>query len=240
MFDSMTIRQAPRADTRQRVLEAAGELFAEYGFRGTTVREISKRAGTNVATVNYYFGSKEKLYTAVLQYSLSAALRKYPPDLGLIGKEAPEERLYAFILSFLLRLLDESRSAWHGKLMSREMAEPTAALDTLVAQVIRPLSDRLQSILKELLGRRASRGLIRLIAQSIIGQCLYYRYARSVIVRLNPGQKYGPENIRRLANHILRFSLSALAQFKPLKGEGRCCTPFYRKRDRRTGFSLSP
>jgi AcrR family transcriptional regulator len=205
------------ATPRDSLLEAAGELFAERGFRGTTVRAICKRAGTNIATVNYYFGGKEKLYTAVLQYSVGTAIEKYPPDLGMGNKVTPQERLYAFILSLLLRLLDESRSAWHGKLMSREMAEPTSALDTLVVQVIRPLSDRLRSIVRELLGPRTSKGDIHLVASSILGQCLYYRHAHSVIRRLDPEQKYHSEDIRRLADHIMRFSLSALKEFKKMK-----------------------
>ena len=40
---------------RERLLEAAGEIFAEHGFRNTTVREICKRADINLAAVNYYF-----------------------------------------------------------------------------------------------------------------------------------------------------------------------------------------
>ena len=205
------------AHARQRLLEAAGELFAKHGFRGTTVRAICKRAGTNIATVNYYFGSKEKLYLAVLQYSVGTALEKYPPDLGVGDKVTPEERLYVFILSLLLRLLDESRSAWHGKLMSREMAEPTSALDTLVIQLIRPLSDRLRSIVRELLGPRTSKGIVYRVTSSILGQCLYYRHAHSVISRLDPEQKYRSEDIRRLADHIMRFSLSALKEFKKME-----------------------
>ena len=52
-------------DTRDRVMEAAAQLFAERGFRGATMRAIAESAGTNLASAHYHFGSKEKLYLEV-------------------------------------------------------------------------------------------------------------------------------------------------------------------------------
>ena len=66
----------PDLKTRQRVLEAAVEVFAEQGFRKTTVRDICKRAHANVAAINYHFRDKEGLYTAVLQYAHQCACEK--------------------------------------------------------------------------------------------------------------------------------------------------------------------
>ena len=59
-------------DTRARLLEAAVGLFAERGFHGTGVREIALRAGVNVASANYHFGSKEELYLEVLRGHFAA------------------------------------------------------------------------------------------------------------------------------------------------------------------------
>src|SRR5690349_14132568 len=52
--------------TRQHILETAGQLFAERGFAESTSKEICTRAGTNMAAVNYHFGSRDGLYEAVL------------------------------------------------------------------------------------------------------------------------------------------------------------------------------
>src|ERR671922_420589 len=101
-------------DTRQRLLEAAGEVFAGRGFRAATVCDICQRAGANVAAVNYYFGDKEHLYAAVLRYTFRYAIQKYPPTLGLGAAATAEERLQAFIRSFLLRLLGKGLPAWPG------------------------------------------------------------------------------------------------------------------------------
>jgi TetR/AcrR family transcriptional regulator, regulator of cefoperazone and chloramphenicol sensitivity len=201
-------------ETRQRLLEAAGEVFAERGFRAATVREICHRAKANLAAINYHFGDKERLYTAVLQYTLRYARQKYfHPTLGLGAEATAEERLRAFIHSFLLRLLDEGLPAWHGKLMVREMAEPTQALDVLVEEVIRPDAELLMSIVHELLGRDTDSRRVLRCAESIVGQCLFYEHCRPVIMRLDPDQTFTPQALEQLADHITRFSLAALKQF---------------------------
>ena len=58
-------------DKKENIINAAVELFAEKGFEGTSIRELAAKAGVNVAMVNYYFGSKEKLFEAMVQYKAS-------------------------------------------------------------------------------------------------------------------------------------------------------------------------
>lgn len=62
-------------DARERLLDAAEKLFCQRGFEGTSVREITAEAGCNVAAVNYYFGSKEKLYEEMFHRRLSEKFR---------------------------------------------------------------------------------------------------------------------------------------------------------------------
>ncbi len=204
---------ATMTETRQRLLEAAGEVFAERGFRATTVREICQRAKANLAAVNYHFGDKERLYAAVLQYTFRHAIEKYPLDLGLGAEATAEERLQAFIRAHIFGFLDEGLPAWHGKLMAREMAEPTGMLDTLVDQMIRPKAELLMSIVRDVLGHDANPRRVWRCAASIIGQCLFYHHARPVIKRLDPEQTYTPEALEDLVDHITQFSLAALRQF---------------------------
>jgi AcrR family transcriptional regulator len=212
------------AETRQRLLEAAGEAFAGHGFHAATIRDICQRAKANIAAVNYYFRDKKHLYAAVLQYAQSCADEKYPSDLGLQTDATAEERLHAFVRSFLLHIFDEGQPAWHGKLWSREMIEPTRALDALVETPIRPSAERLEAIVRALLGGRATHEQVRLCATSIVSQCLFYHHARPVIVRLYPEQRFGAQSIERLADHITRFSLGALKQIaQEQKGPARRC-----------------
>lgn len=197
-------------ETRLRLLEAAGEVFAEQGYRRATVRDICSRADANIAAVNYHFGDKEKLYIAALQHWLGEALRRFPPDGGLPPTAPPEERLHAFVRSWLFRMLGKGMPAWHGKLMAREMSEPTAGFDTILAESARPMANRLNSLVRELLGPDVSDRTVRDCALSIAGQCCFYRHAHEMIKRLFPDHSQGADEIEHLSNHITQFSLAAL------------------------------
>jgi TetR/AcrR family transcriptional regulator, regulator of cefoperazone and chloramphenicol sensitivity len=203
-------KQDRNLQMRRGLLEAAGEEFAEKGFAKATVRAICDRAGANIAAVSYYFHDKEGLYREAIKHWSELSRQKYPPDFGLGAIATAEERLGAFIRSFMLRILDKSRPGWHGKLMTREMVEPTGALDDLVESVYRPMNERLRQIVRELGGGRLSPTEVRLCARSILGQCLYYRHARPVIVRLDPDETFESADVERLAAHVTRFSLAAI------------------------------
>src|SRR6202795_5356047 len=125
--------------TRDKILSAAGEVFAEQGFEGATIRAITERAGVNVAAVNYHFRDKAELYTRVVVDACSA--RAAWRDVIADAPDSPEERLRSLIYHFLQYLLDPDRAVWKRRLMAREMANPTSALDELVEKSIRPLRD---------------------------------------------------------------------------------------------------
>jgi len=198
-------------ETRRQLLEAAGGVFAEVGFRDATVREICRRAGANVAAVNYHFGDKETLYLEVLRYTHARALEKYPPLLDLPANASPEKKLHAFVCSLLLRIFDKGPTAWHGKLMSREMIEPTGALDSVVEERIRPMAAHLTQIVAELLKVPATDERVHLCASSVVSQCVFYHHCRPVVSRLFPTQlPQDKDSIDHLAEHITKFSLAAI------------------------------
>jgi AcrR family transcriptional regulator len=219
----MATTTTDQLQTRQRLLEAAGEVFAASGFRAATVRDIVQRAGANVAAVNYHFGDKAGLYAEVCKYAHTCAMTKYPPDMGLKATATPRERLHAFVSSFLFRVLDEGRPAWHGKLTAREMAEPTGVLEAIVKDGVRPHFAALQSIIIDLLGAKVGeidREHVRYCAWSVVGQCLYYFYARPVILQLAPGQGFEAPDVEVIARHVTDFSLAALRHYPKSGSKG--------------------
>jgi AcrR family transcriptional regulator len=209
---------ASHAETRRQLLEAAGAVFAGAGFRDATVREICRRAGANVAAVNYHFGDKETLYLEVLRYAHGKALEKYPPLLNVSADAPPEKKLRAFVHSLLLRIFDKGPTAWHGKIMLREMIEPSAALDSLVEERMRPMAGQLWQIVADILDRPPNDERVRLCSMSVVSQCVFFHHCHPVVSRLFP--KDLPQDaagIERLADHITRFSLAAMKHLPATK-----------------------
>lgn len=203
---------ADTGDTKRRLVEAAGEIFSRKGFKSATVREICRHAKANVAAVHYHFGDKAGLYRTLLVEAFEAGLKRYPPHMGLPAGASAEERLHAFVHSFLLRMLGEGPTAWCGKLMARELQEPTEALDHVAERYIRPLTEQLRGIVAELLGHGASPEdqRTKLCAMSVAGQCQYAFRSRTVMGRLMPSVRYDEEGIAELARHVADFSIRAL------------------------------
>ena len=197
--------------TREKILNAAGEVFGEQGFEGATIRGITERAGVNVAAVNYHFRDKAELYTRVVLDACSA--RAAWRDVMAEASNSPEERLRSLIYRFLDYLLDPSRAPWKRRLMAREMANPTNALDELVEKNIRPFRNEfLIPTLRELTGDQLSRRQLSLISISVMGQCHYFLQGQPIIERLNPDFKIGKAEIAEIAEHIARFSLAGIAE----------------------------
>jgi AcrR family transcriptional regulator len=197
------------------IIEAAGEIFVEKGFRTTTVRQICKRAGVNTAAINYYFGDKSKLYMEVLRYYQDIAFQKYPANLGIKEGDSPRQKIKSFIHSMIMRTFEEGSPTWFGRLLAREFVEPTGARDILVKEVIRPYFLTLASIVKEILGKKATEKTAYLCAMSIVGQCLYFRNSLRTVSRILKKEKFSKREIMELADHISHFSLSALENYKP-------------------------
>lgn len=197
--------------TRRRLLEAAGEVFADQGFRNATVRDICARAKANIAAISYHFGDKHGLYHATFDYWVSQAMERYPPTLGIVPTDPPERQLRAFIWSFVHRALDTGRPAIHGRLILREMMEPTCVLDHQVELVMKPASRTLWRIVASLLGGNPPEPMVRRACCSIVGQIVFHHHARPLIERIYPEQRYDPPELEHLVDHITLMSLGGLA-----------------------------
>jgi len=214
---SRSVRPVASERTRERLIEAAGEMFAELGFHHTTVRQICERAGANIAAVNYHFRDKTGLYTEVVRQSMRAA--HLDAVRAAFDQNAPaEEIMRAVIKTRLESLRGLDLGDWHFRIFAHELAKPTPAIDVVVNEAIRPLYLRMCKLIGSLLGLSPDHQKTRLCAQSIIGQILFYAFARPVISRLSPDMKLTAARVDLIANHITEFSLAYLREARSRRG----------------------
>jgi AcrR family transcriptional regulator len=199
-------------ETRQRLLAAAVEVFADKGFWETTHAEICGRAEVNTSAVNYHFGSKEHLYVEAWKHAFERSLEAHPPDGGVPPGAPVEQKLHGGILAFIQRMADPDNR--EVEIMHKEMANPTGLLTEALQRAIEPMQRDLRSIVRELLGEEANAQQMCLCEMSVMGQCfgpmLHLRRAR-----MTPGgpRPPGPPiefGVEELADHITRFSLTGI------------------------------
>jgi len=89
-------RRRGSPDTRESILEAARQLFADKGFDATTVRAIAANAGCDAAMINHFFGTKEELFRATLQFPIDPATEI--PHIVAGGRDEVGQRLVAIFV----------------------------------------------------------------------------------------------------------------------------------------------
>jgi AcrR family transcriptional regulator len=142
-FSEKTAHSEKGEHTMQQLIAVAQKLFAEKGFRGTSIREIVKEAGSNVAAVNYHFGSKENLYREVFrQHKVLArerglaAVREVMEESG--GKPALESVLEAYVTASRKERDPSDRRNWM-MLINGELAEPRLDPRFLIDEIMAPI-----------------------------------------------------------------------------------------------------
>lgn len=213
MTDSITSEtHAVPADTRQRLLEAAGQVFAQHGFHQATVRQITDHAGVNLAAVNYHFRDKAELYAATIRECFCATASG---GLTLIDRELPpSEQLRAWIDRFVRAKMGQAGPTWHHQLMAREMQDPTPPLGPLVEENICPDARELSAIVRAVHGRPLTEDQVYLLGFSIAGQVLFYLSWAQLLVRIHPPFGVSPPRIEDLIAHIYNFSYAALVHYQ--------------------------
>jgi AcrR family transcriptional regulator len=198
--------------THAKLLDAAREVFAEWGYYGATVRKICTRAGANVAAVNYHFGGKMGLYTEVLRQLVSAVHSTHRENIRrMLGEHGtPEEVLREVIRAMLKTMVGANRPTLHFRLMAHEFAQPTPALSRIIEEETRPNYDRLRELIGQILRLPRDHEKTRLCAHSVIGQVVHYVHAGPIMARLWPELKMTPEQLEQIADHITEFSLAYL------------------------------
>lgn len=164
------------AQTREAILRAAEEEFAEKGFALASVRSICERANANVALANRYFGSKEDLYRTVAKRlfgDLGAPLAALPEKATDDASRRAALREWIDDMLFMTIPTERAQKLCAG-LFAREVAQPTAFFAEFMDDFGKPVFAALERLIA--MGEKDERK-VKLIAASIWSQVSVYALA---------------------------------------------------------------
>lgn len=93
-------------DKKEHIINVAIELFAEKGFEGTSIRDLAAKADVNIAMVNYYFGSKDKLFEAMVEHK-STYMKERLEEISNDKKKTEIQKIDAVVEIYVNRILSQ-------------------------------------------------------------------------------------------------------------------------------------
>ena len=196
-------------NTKERILHAAEDLFAQHGFAGTSLRQVTSRADVNIAAVNYHFGSKENLVQEVFKHRMDEMSEKRLQALNLVIQKDPSDLegiLLAFIQPALALTLDRHGASF-VRVLARAYAEKNDGLRNFLSenygQVLREfakaLANCLPGLTKEELYWR----------MDFVAGALTYAMADFGLIRRQPGVTE-KAHCEKAAQHLITFAKAGL------------------------------
>lgn len=205
-------------NSRDRLLEAAVDVFGRYGFEAATTRTIAREAEVNIAAIPYYFNGKEGLYQAVVrlvvnkvQSQVAAVLEEIraqshkdsvPPDAA----HALLEKLLKEIINFIVGSPQAPRVA---RIILREQLYPSSAYEIIFNEFMSPVLDSIALLVAAITGEPSPR-TAKLRALAVLGQILAFRVARETLVRAMDLEGYSAEEVKEIRRIILEQTRGAM------------------------------
>ena len=206
---------------QDRLVEAGEELFCQRGFNETSVRDIAAAADCNVASINYYFGGKDKLYVEIWRRRLTSMrdtrLASIERVMSRVEPPLLEELLRSYAGAFLEPLVDGGSACRFVNLMAREMIDPhlppALFMDEMVTPVMRALGEALQAICPWMDETRARYAIV-----SVVGQLMHAVGVKGMFERC--GHSDIPKlDLEDMVDHIVRFSAAGIRAYADGVGE---------------------
>jgi AcrR family transcriptional regulator len=198
--------------TRERLLETAGQVFAEKGVDRATGKEICARAKTNVAAINYHFGSFDRLYEAVLceAHRRLATVESIRSAVAAAGNaEAKLEAVFRLIVSSLSGPVS---SSWVMRVLGREIVSPSPAISVLREKEVRPKVQVVLGVVAGLMGLPVDHPAVARGCVSVMAPCLMLLIVdRRTFTRLFPHFHIAPDDAEAIVRHLTGFAVAGLA-----------------------------
>jgi TetR/AcrR family transcriptional regulator, regulator of cefoperazone and chloramphenicol sensitivity len=200
--------------TRQKIIEVAGVLFAEQGYVETSSKQITERAGTNAAAVNYHFGGREQLYVAVID----------EVDRRLIGVDvlADPQTSSLSAVDKLARIIEtiigavSDQTGWPVTLWAREILSPSPLFASMLRDGVAPKLDILTGVVSDITGIADDR--------TALLQCIVNSLARCILLVSVNRDSTPIRELYQLPAHQLSQNITvfAVAGLRAFAGAYRC------------------
>lgn len=163
--------QEEKSETKEKIIETAGELFSKFGFQGTSVREIASQSGVNVAAISYHFGHKHNLYWAIInrkQKWLEEGIGQLAEDCNRI------EDLCIATYNFLMTDKDAVRSTFK-MMLTDGVPEPEGEIAEEVCNTVGPPGgEHFIAVLRKELPAEVSQQVIVWTMKSIFSSLFHF------------------------------------------------------------------
>ena len=150
MKDPSLSTRSDGLETRNRIIECAGKLFARDGYEKTTSKSICSMARVNQAAVNYHFGSRDGLYVAVLEHIQDRIARLDTLTEIQTSSLPPLKKIESFFDFYIKSAF--AKDNWPVQVWSRELLDPSPYLQTIITKKSLPKFFVISKIFSEYLG----------------------------------------------------------------------------------------
>jgi AcrR family transcriptional regulator len=207
----------PESGSKRRLLDAAEQLFAEKGFEAVSVRDITTLAKTNVAAVNYHFGSREALLGMAMMRYMTPVTQERLARLEIIekkwsGKAAPLEEIIDALVRPLVTQVKKSEltERLFYKLIGRIFAQQTDDLPAPIEEQLRHVIDRFTRSFAKALPTVSNEDLVWRM-HFLAGGMIHMLTHQDVLNRLTSGSSGAP-SMEATLSRFIRFAAAGLRE----------------------------
>lgn len=191
-------------DKKERIILAALEEFVERGFAGARIRNICQTAKVNLAAVSYYFGGKESLYKAVLNYSFSLPDPFEAAKTDLDNAVPPETALLNWLTQFLKHTeTSGSLYRYRYRLIVREMLTPSEFFPELFTKGLGARFEILKQVIAKVHGKTKDERELTMTSLLVLAQCLFF-FNKPVLSSITGDVDFGANQAADIAALIVK------------------------------------
>jgi AcrR family transcriptional regulator len=202
--------------TKEKIMWAAAEVFAEHGFADTTNRMIAAKAGVNHALINYHFQGKRELYKRVVGYLID----KHAPS-EVFSPRVTNDKEWRMALTeinkrFLFEVLDtDPLQTWKEAIFNREMNNPTDVFREIFEEYMKPRFNQYINLVQMGVPRKTSEKETMIIVFTLLGQLIFFKKNRAFVEMAYQGEIYTEKTLNRIAEYITETVCRTLKFRKP-------------------------